>query len=156
MRKCTAWSVLLHSVRSAVLANGGMLSSRVNQKESRSSATPFIKKLTWRQLRLGVDKPASKPTTECTRKLIFSGLRTRGKFWVSVITCCSARYRLHYASSNLNQFINSCQLWLQESPWITDEILQIPDPKQTPYSLPVFVFMLHNQNMTWFHYQYKE
>jgi len=41
MRKCTAWSVLLHSVRSAVLAKGGMLKSSVNQQEARSSATPF-------------------------------------------------------------------------------------------------------------------
>jgi len=93
MRKCTAWSVLLHSVRKAVFANGGTLSSRANQKEPRSSATPFIINLTWRQLRLGVDKPASKPTTKCTRKLI-SGLRTRGTFWGSVLTYHSARYRL--------------------------------------------------------------
>jgi len=149
--------VLLHSVRSAVFAIGGMLSSKINHKEPRSSAIPFIINLTWRQLRLGVDEQVSKPTTKCTRKLIFSGLRTRGTFWVSVVTCCSARYRLCYASPNPNQFINSCQIWLQESPWITDEILQIPkSKKKTPYSLPVFVSMFHSQNMKWFHHQYKK
>lgn len=35
------------------------------------------------------------------------------------VACFSARYRLQHTSANPNQFINSCQVWLQGSPWIT-------------------------------------
>jgi len=60
------------------------IGQRWNAKKQRKSArSPFqrysFQNLILRQLRLVVDKPASKPSAKCPRKLIFSGLRTRGR-----------------------------------------------------------------------------